>query len=84
MSFLTHYESNAEGGRNGIAVNVAGDIITLEKQVVASHNRIDELNDENDKMKIVIGKLEHDIIELTKRMDKASQYVASMKKEKVA
>ena len=81
MSFLTRYKSEAEDSRNRTAVMVAADIIALEKQVIAAHDRIEELIADNDKMKSVIGKMESDMEAITKRIDVAAKRIVKLEKE---
>ena len=80
MSFLTRYKSEAEDSRNRTAVMVAADIIALEKQVIAAHDRIEELIADNDKMKSVIGKMESDMEAITKRIDVAAKRIVKLEK----
>ena len=81
MSFLTRYKAEAEDSRNRTAVMVAADIIALEKQVIAAHDRIEKLIADNDKMKSVIGKMESDMEAITKRIDVAAKRIVKLEKE---
>jgi len=75
LSTKEAWESHKEAARDAIVTETRAKFLEAEEQLKRMHKRIDELQIENNKLKIELGAL-------TERMDKMSEWAKAQTKGK--